>query len=125
MNCKVCGKPSGTYVFCVECNNLKSQGKIIKCEKCNDWHLVDKKCKCESSQKQERQVIGDGTCVVCGEAAPNGHLCRECYYDMKDYYSTTFDKNSKAFELKDYYFNLKQNIFNFFTLCRGWSDTDD
>lgn len=111
MECKICGKPSGYFPLCKECNSLKEQGKIVKCENCNEWHYSNKKCKCQETKKQEKQTIGDGVCIVCGCEAPNGHLCRECYYDMKDYYSSTFDKNSKAFELKDYYFNLKQNIF--------------
>jgi hypothetical protein len=57
------------------------------------------------------EMVGDGKCIVCSNEAPNGHLCRKCYYEMKDYYGTTFDKNSKVFELKDYYFNLRQNIY--------------
>lgn len=57
------------------------------------------------------EIVGDGKCIVCSNEAPNGYLCRKCYYEMKDYYGTTFDKNSKVFELKDYYFNLRQNIY--------------
>ena len=109
MECKICGKPSGFFPLCKDCNILKEQGKIVKCETCNEWHYIDKPCKCKKEVK--KQVEGNGVCIVCEEKAPNGFLCRECYYDMKDYYSNTFDKNAKVFELKDYYFNLKQNIY--------------
>lgn len=110
MDCKICGKPSGFFPLCKECNNLKEQGKIVKCDNCNEWHYSDKKCKCKT-EKNSSAITKDCICIVCGEKAPNGHLCRECYYDMKDYYSNTFDRNAKVFELKDYYFNLKQNIY--------------
>ena len=111
MDCKICGKPSGYFPLCKDCNNLKAQGKVEKCEKCNEWHYADKKCKCQEVNKKDNRALGDGVCIVCGECAPNGYLCRECYYDMKDYYNNTFDKNAKVFELRDYYFNLKQNIY--------------
>ena len=109
MECKICGKPSGFFPLCKECNSLKEQGKIVKCEKCNEWHYVNKPCKCKVDTKKVAEF--DGDCIVCGSKAPNGNLCRECYYEMKDYYSNSFDKNAKVFELKDYYFNLKQNIY--------------
>ncbi len=105
MECKVCGKNSGIFPLCKECNSLKDSGKIIKCPQCNEWHYAGEKC------SKKLQAVSVDTCVVCGKDSPNGHLCRECYYDMKDYYTNTFDKNAKVFELKDYYFNLRQNIY--------------
>ena len=58
----------------------------------------------------ERQKQEDGKCIVCGADAPNGSLCKDCYYEMLDY-KDSFDKNDKLFELKDYYFNLRSNIY--------------
>ncbi len=111
--CEYCGKPSGYFQFCKECNELKNQNKIEKCAKCNVWHDVSKKCKCEltkETQSNEKLKQADGKCIVCGNDSPNGSLCRECYYEMIDF-KDSFDKNSKAFDLKDYYFNLKSNIY--------------
>ena len=110
-NCKICGKPSGNYPLCFTCAKLKTDGKIIKCEKCGEWHKINEPCDCNTNQPNiavERQK--DGKCIVCGESAPNGSLCRECWYEMTDY-KDSFDKNAKIFELKDYYFNLKSNIY--------------
>lgn len=58
----------------------------------------------------EQQKQADGKCIVCGADSPNGSLCRSCYYEMLDF-KDTFDKNAKVFELKDYYFNLRSNIY--------------
>lgn len=112
-NCKICGKPSGNYPLCFTCANLKNEGKIVKCEQCGEWHNVNEPCSCKKSKESannatERQK--DGKCIVCGKNAPNGSLCRDCWYEMSDY-KDSFDKNAKIFELKDYYFNLKSNIY--------------
>ena len=48
MDCKICGKPSGFFPLCKDCNLLKEQGKIVKCDKCNEWYYSDKKCKCKA-----------------------------------------------------------------------------
>ena len=44
MNCQVCGKESGKYILCKECNDKKNQGIVIKCTKCGKWHLKDSDC---------------------------------------------------------------------------------
>ncbi len=81
----------------------------MKCAECNTWHEVDKPCKCKKVVKKEEKKT-DGVCIVCEEPAPNGMLCRECYYEMKDI-KDSFDKNTNSFDLKDYYFNLRSNIY--------------
>ena len=58
----------------------------------------------------EKQVQPDKKCVLCGEDAPYGPFCSDCYYEMLDI-KDNFDKNQKAFQLKDYYFNLRSNIY--------------
>ncbi|MCX6666079.1 MAG: hypothetical protein NT038_08510 [Euryarchaeota archaeon] len=37
MVCQICGKKSGYYPICIDCNKLKEQGKITKCQECGIW----------------------------------------------------------------------------------------
>ena len=113
--CQICGNNSGIYPLCTDHLRMKSEGKVVKCADCGLWHLVNEKCKCQSNAKIETKTIEknekqEGVCIVCGEKAPNGHLCRDCYYEMRDF-KDSFDKNSKVFDMKDYYFNLRSNIY--------------
>ena len=112
--CVICGEPSGMYPLCRTHLQEKNNGNVVKCEECGTWHYVDKPCKCKKETPQEAPIESacqeDGKCIVCGEDAPHGSLCRDCYYEMIDY-KDTFDKNSKVYEFKDYYFNLKSNIY--------------
>lgn len=124
MACNLCGGESGKYFLCFKCNKLKDEGKASKCPDCGNWFYTEKECKCKAKQvkeeekekkvtfasKQPKAVVGDGVCIVCGEKAPHGYLCRDCYYEMRDY-KESFDKNSKSFDMKDYYFNLRSNIY--------------
>ena len=125
MACNLCGGESGKYFLCFKCNKLKDEGKALKCPNCGQWHYSNKPCKCESTLIQQgkkesvdtqsddlktKVVAGDGICIVCGEKSPNGYLCRDCFYEMRDF-KDSFDKNSKAFDMKDYYFNLRSNIY--------------
>lgn len=112
--CVICGEPSGMYPLCRKHLQEKQNGYIIKCEECGVWHYVDQPCKCKKQNGPETPVERarqeDGKCIICGEEAPNGPLCRDCYYEMVEY-KDSFDKNAKVFELKDYYFNLRSNIY--------------
>jgi hypothetical protein len=130
MNCGLCGGESGKYFLCFKCNKLKDDGKALKCPDCGQWYYADKTCKCktafvnnqgkaikpnrvekiEKAPVAEKSAQGDSLCIICGEKAPNGHLCRDCYYEMRDF-KDSFDKNSKVFDMKDYYFNLRSNIY--------------
>ena len=113
-NCVICGEPSGMYPLCRKHLQEKNNGNVVKCEECGVWHYIDQPCKCKKQKEPdtpvERARQEDGRCIVCGEEAPNGPLCRDCYYEMVDY-KDSFDKNAKVFELKDYYFNLRSNIY--------------
>ena len=115
MACKLCGGESGKYTLCFKCNKLKDEGKAAKCSDCGEWYYVDKGCSCKAKTVAKtasfaKNVNVEGICIVCGEKAPNGHLCRECYYEMRDF-KDTFDKNANSFDMKDYYFNLRSNIY--------------
>lgn len=130
--CDVCGKPSGMYPICRTCFKLRDEGKVIKCDECGKWHYANEKCSCNDVNEFSNSYIteisssntdyeptetatvqNDNICIVCGESAPNGPQCRECYYESKSY-TDEFDKNLKPFELRDYYFNLKSNIYRMF-----------
>ncbi len=106
-NCQICGEYSGYFPLCKKCNELKTEGKIVKCETCGKYYYANTECACE---KKKSSTKTNSSCIVCGEKAPNGSLCRDCYYEMYDY-KDSFDKNAKIFELKDYYFNLRSNIY--------------
>ena len=92
-NCQICGKPSGFYPLCKDCNVAKNQ------QKGNSARVT-----------AETGARTMNRCIVCDENAPNGHLCRKCWYEMTDF-KDSFNKNAKIFELKDYYFNLRSNIY--------------
>lgn len=120
--CPICGETTSSYMGNYRKDRLCKKhafdfknGKIVQCDKCGEWHNVGKPCKCGKLTQSdetpiERQRQADGKCIVCGEVAPSGSLCRDCYYEMIDF-KDTFDKNAKVFELKDYYFNLRSNIY--------------
>lgn len=124
--CPICGEPTSSYMgnyrkdrLCKKHATDMKAGKLVQCEKCKTWHYVNEPCKCDQSSQSvsitegipiERQRQPNGHCIVCNEDAPYGSLCIDCYYEMLDY-KDTFDKNAKVFELKDYYFNLRSNIY--------------
>ncbi len=42
--CVICGKPTGTFVFCREHQAEKEKGLIVKCNDCGTWHYADTVC---------------------------------------------------------------------------------
>lgn len=121
MACNLCGGESGKYFLCFKCNKLKEEGKALKCNECGQWHYADKPCNCSFQSAKKISPVAEpvvkstassasGVCVVCNSEAPNGHLCRDCYYEMRDF-KESFDKNALVFDMKDYYFNLRSNIY--------------
>lgn len=119
--CPICGAPTSSYMGHYRKDGLcKKHAADLKNglieivavgvdEADNKYHSVQKKNITEGPSI-ERQRQEDGKCIVCGSDAPNGSLCKDCYYEMLDY-KDSFDKNDKLFELKDYYFNLRSNIY--------------
>ena len=105
--CEVCGAPSGFFPICKDCNDLKDKGIVYKDERTGKWLKKQKANPIKNNTTPEEQKQQkDGKCIVCGEDAPKGSLCIDCWYEMLDY-KDSFNKNSKVFELKDYYFNLR------------------
>lgn len=111
--CQICGKYSGFYPLCKECFKLRDEGEIEQCPDCKLWHYTGSWCDCTEDEEEiaiERQPEPDKKCIICGENAPNGPFCRDCYYEMLDL-KDSFDKNQYAYQLRDYYYNLKSNIY--------------
>ena len=104
-NCVICGTPTRGYAFCRKCFREHTEEELLDILNSTDLEEIE-----DDEPSIERQRQADGKCIVCGEEAPNGSLCRDCYYEMIDY-KDSFDKNAKVFELKDYYFNLRSNIY--------------
>lgn len=95
--CQICGKPSGIYPLCKEHLQLKNDGKVIK-DDSGSWILLSEEKTSESN------------CVICNNPSNGKTLCLECYKESVER-KDEFDKNQKPFELKDYYFNLRSNIY--------------
>ncbi len=95
--CQICGKPSGIYPLCKEHLQLKNDGKVVKNES-GSWVLASEEKTIESK------------CVICSNPSNGKTLCPDCYKESVER-KDEFDKNQKPFELKDYYFNLRSNIY--------------
>lgn len=96
MNCNVCGKPSGKYFLCKECNQKKEEGLIVKNDK-GEWILVE--------------TIDNGKkCILCGESSKYD-LCYSCYQEKNNIKQELEVSTTSLEDTKDYYNNLKYNIF--------------
>ena len=100
--CVICGKPTGTYVFCREHQAEKDNGKIVKCESCGEWHYVDKPCKnCGegdivkksknpdwildwNDNSTNKDSTSDLKCIICGDDSNGKYFCKSCYYRYKN-----------------------------------------
>ena len=96
MNCKVCGNPSGMFPLCRECNEKKEKGLIIKNNEGN-WVLKsNEESKCN--------------CILCGKEAKHD-LCYSCYTEKNKIKSEIEASVNTYDDTKDYYNNMKYNIF--------------
>jgi len=98
--CQICGKSSGIYPLCKEHLELKNAGKVVKNDS-GSWVVLE-----------EDKTTGETNCVICGKSSNGKPLCTDCYKESVDR-KDEFDKNQKPYELKDYYFNLRSNIYRF------------
>lgn len=89
--CVACGAETTGYAFCKKCFSNYTEEKMLEMLNKSSKENVE----FGESAAIERQRQEDGKCIVCGEDAPNGSLCRDCYYEMLDY-KDTFDKNAKV-----------------------------
>ena len=95
MSCKVCGKPSGKYLICLDCLNTKDEQKIVKNELGDNFNSdnlrVEKKC------------------IVCGKVSLYD-LCMDCFL-KKNYIKKELIASVDNYDdLKKYYKNNKYNI---------------
>ncbi|MBO5898610.1 MAG: hypothetical protein J6R04_06335 [Clostridia bacterium] len=120
-NCVICGKYSGTYIFCKECNELKKNGKIEKCEECGIWHKIGEPCECkrpskflsfvkdlifnkndeeiEEAEEIDDDEMDDTICLIC-ETPSNGYLfCKNCYRKYRKKTILLSITNCKKFDL--------------------------
>ena len=108
--CPICGEPTRVYMGNERkdklCGKHADELKAGKIYLDNNGFYV----RADKEESIERKRQKNGKCIVCNDNAPNGSLCKDCYYEMLDY-KDSFDKNAKIFELKDYYFNLRSNIY--------------
>lgn len=121
--CTICGKPTGTFVFCKEHQKEKEEGKIIKCPICNTWRKVAEKCpecgnepmKCIDVSKSKQEVNNNVqeidklpaklNCIICGKDSNGMHFCKECYYKYKDRAIDIRISNCSTTEILDEYGN--------------------
>lgn len=123
--CQICGANSGIYPLCKTHLEMKAKDLVIKNEKTGKWEIKFDKINF-NKQKEEKTLLWEikenngtdnieyinetETCCVCGEHAPNGKQCKDCYYETLDY-KDNIDKNRKANELREWYYNLKGSIY--------------
>ena len=113
MNCQVCGKYSGFFPLCKDCNKLKDEGKVVKCPDCGMWHYADKPCVCktdEATQTRPSEVgVRDSeelTCIICGQPSNGKHFCKACYFKYKDRSVDIRITNCTKTQMLDEYGNL-------------------
>ena len=104
MKCKICNKYSGNFPLCKDCY-YEQKTYESNLENNFDDELIE---------IQEEKLIEyeneSGLCCVCKEEAPYGKQCQDCYYETLDY-KDNIDKNRKAHELREWYYNLKATIY--------------
>ena len=126
MNCQICGKPSGFFPLCKDCNEVKEIGKIIKCENCGKWHYANKPCpECKQIETKAKKRIeqflatrdeytkpsvepsNELTCIICGENSNGKHFCKKCYAKYKDRSVDIRITHCNETEILDEYGNLQ------------------
>jgi len=68
----------------------------------------------EASKKINKNTY-EYECLTCTEKILQGYLCKDCYTKMHNI-KNTLDKNMNNYEVRDYYYNFKNYIFN-----KSWS----
>ena len=120
--CPICGKPTRLYYgspckdgLCATHGKLVKEKKIEFCAKCTTWHTTNEPCKCNSYSKtniiQDKDTkVPEHDCPICGNKTQNKYICNECYQKV-DNHTEAIDKNTTAFMLREYYYNLKGYIY--------------
>ena len=130
--CQICGENGYLYYpFCKKHLEMKSNGLLQKCENCGKWYIKGEKCSCQNENKEPQEKSKTETfekkdtytktqnytnekyenCIICGQPSNGLPQCEECYKETLDYMDGLLDKNAKISELRDYYYNLKDRIY--------------
>lgn len=133
--CEKCGAPSGYYPLCRNCwekessevyyDELPTEGfdECIVCGTATTGYAFCRKCyknyteeemlailNREDDDEESYEASGNTVCPICGNPSNGKPLCLECYHDVLDK-QDEIDRNSKPYELREYYYNLKSNIY--------------
>ena len=118
--CPICGDVTSSYMgnyrkdrLCKTHSIELKNGKIMLCEKCQNWHSPNQSCvtpKATVRSTTTQANTTNGKCIICEADSSGKPLCLDCYYDVLDR-EDDIDKNSKSYELREYYYNLKSNIY--------------
>ena len=92
MVCQICGKNSGFYPLCFDCNKSKDDGEITKCESCGKWKKDSKPLcyNCWSNENKSTKPapsnkgLNETECEVCGNKSYGKPLCKDCYQMSKE-----------------------------------------
>lgn len=124
--CPICGKPTSTWYgnarkdgLCREHAQMLKEGKLVQCSDCGSYHLVNEECKCKNINTKE-QAIKKINCLVCktniNPFSINKNLpfiCSDCRKIM-EHNIKELDKNQNVQQYRDYYFNLRSNIYRLY-----------
>jgi len=111
--CKLCkNSPDRWYPLCNDCYRLRDEGIVNQCD-CKTWHYTADGCPCCTANKNKtslnKNISQNMECLTCTEKISNGFLCKECYKTFI-LVKNQIDKNMDAYELRDYYYNLRAYI---------------
>jgi len=107
MSCEICGKPSGYYPICNDCNELKKEGEVKKCDECGKWYKVSEGHDCEN---KESKFPKEDECIVCDDDSNGKPLCYDCYKE-KERLKKELESDRSPEEIKNHYFNQKRALY--------------
>lgn len=106
LSCNICGKASGYYTLCEECDQLKDNREVEKCDVCGTWHKENDQCKCTIKVKDYKNDL----CIVCGVPSSENLLCHNCCKE-KEIIAKEFSHERSEFEIKKHYSNQKNVLY--------------
>lgn len=116
--CAICNEKSGMYPLCkkhlamIKTNEvIKQDGKWVLNNKDKEETLIDVLGFSYVETPLGVEYENDThKCYVCGADSYSGKQCKSCYYETVDF-KTNIDKNRKAHEFREWYYNLKNSIY--------------
>lgn len=137
--CEKCGAPSGYYPLCRNCwgkenseiyyDELPTEGfdECVACGAKTTGYAFCRNCFKKYTEEEMLAILNEEDedddedidfssddketiCPLCGNPSKGKPLCLDCYHDVLDK-EDEIDRNSRAYELREYYYNLKSNIY--------------